>query len=108
MSEPGLPERLKEKVHKVHSQDGCRGLLQRFNMAQDVKGVVLASITAARKCIEEEEEVRRKRSGMPRKKEKKKEEVDAVAASLPLMWLEGWRGVVMCDGCVGLTWYCLG
>ena len=90
MSEPGLPQRLKEKVHKVHSQDGCRGLLQRFNMAQDVKGVVIASITAARKCIEEEEEVRRKRRWHV-----------LAASSLPLMSLEGWRGAVLCDGCAG-------
>ena len=58
MSEPGLPQRLKDKVHKVHAQDGCRGLLQQFNMAQDIKSVVLTSMAAARKCIEEEEEVR--------------------------------------------------
>lgn len=56
MSEAGLPQRLREKVSKVHGQDGCRGLLQRFNMAQDVKNVVLSTMAAARQCVQDEEE----------------------------------------------------
>jgi len=56
MSEAGLPQRLREKVSKVHEQDGCRGLLQRFNMAQDVKKEVLSTMATARQCVQDEED----------------------------------------------------
>ena len=56
LTEPGLPRRLRDKIQLIHEQDGCRGLLQRFNMAVEVKAAVGAAMAGARKGIQEEED----------------------------------------------------
>jgi programmed cell death 6-interacting protein len=56
LTEPGLPRRLREKIQLIQEQDGCRGLLQRFNMAIEVKAEVGAAMAGARRGIQEEED----------------------------------------------------